>query len=94
MLQLPRVGWSSSPVKTEPLQIVLLLLFRTPVHGVSMFMPTSDNGLIVQEPSMAKNSSPSRTLKTGARLQTTWRSANNAENPAKKPYPTAIATTR
>ena len=39
-------GGGSSPVKTEPLQIVLLLLllFWTHVHGVSMFMSTSDYG--------------------------------------------------
>ena len=30
------------------------------------------------EPSMAKNSSPSRAPKTGAQLQTTWSSAKNA----------------
>ena len=40
---------------------------------------------------MAKNSSPSRAPKTGAQLQTTWRSAKNGlkkpKNPSSPPYP-------
>ena len=48
---------------------------------------------IVQEPSMTKNSSPSRAPKTGAQLQTSWRSAKNAEKPSKK-HPNDVAATR
>ena len=46
---------------------------------------TNSEHEIVQEPSMAKNSSPSRAPKTGAQLQTTWRSAKNASRPPKSP---------
>ena len=38
-----------------------------------------------REPSMAKNSSPSRAPKNGAQLQTTWRSAKHASKPPKTP---------
>ena len=38
-------------------------------------MSTSSEDEIVKEPSMTKNSSPSRAPKTAAPLQTTWRSA-------------------
>ena len=45
MVQLPK--WNGgSPVKTKPLQIVLLLLFLTMVSGMSM--STTRYGLIVQ----------------------------------------------
>ena len=44
-----------------------------------MRISTNPEEEIVQGPSMAKNSSPSRVPKTGAQLQTTWRSAKNAE---------------
>ena len=46
-------------------------------------MSTSAENEIVQEPSMARNSSPSRAPKTGAQLRTTWRSAKNASEPPK-----------
>ena len=55
----------------------------------TMSMSTSSEDEIVLEPSMAKNSSPSRAPKNGAQLQTTWRSAKNASKPP-KPHPTAI----
>ena len=38
------------------------------------------------EPSMTKNSSPSRAPKTGAQLQTTWRSAKNGKKSLKSPH--------
>ena len=55
------------------------------------------------EPSMTKNSSPSRAPKTGAQLQTTWRSAKNGKKRPKKPssppnpgkaYPSQLRTGR
>ena len=46
-------------------------------------MSTSAECVIVQEPSMAKNSSPSRAPKNGAQTQTTWKSAKNASEPPK-----------
>ena len=45
-----------------------------------MSKSTSADNEIVQE----KSSSPSRAPKTGAQLQTTWRSAKNAKKPTKK----------
>ena len=48
-------------------------------------MSASSEDEIVQEPSMAINSSPSRVPKNGAQLQTTWRSAKNASEPPKPP---------
>ena len=48
-------------------------------------MSTSPQSNWQGEPSMAKNSSPSRVPKTGAQLQTIWRSAKNVKEPPKKP---------
>ena len=56
-------------------------------------MSTISEHEIVQEPSMAKNSSPSRAPKTGAQLQTTWRSAKNDLKKPKTPFIAAIITT-
>ena len=55
-------------------------------------MSTSAENEIVQEPSMAKNSSPSRAPKNGAQLQTTC--AKNAAFHGGKPLLTAITATR
>ena len=44
-------------------RLLLSWLFWKHVHGVSMFMSTSAYGLIAQEPSLAKNSSPTRLQK-------------------------------
>ena len=49
-------------------------------------MSTCCYGLIVQEPSTTKNSTSSRDPKTGAQLQTTWRSAKMRKN-RPKPLP-------
>ena len=45
---------------------------------------------MAREPSMAKNSSPSRAPKTGAQLQTTWKSAKNGLIRPKNPLIAAI----
>ena len=56
-------------------------------------MSTSSEDEIVQEPSMAKNSSSSRAPKTGAQLQTTWRSAKNGLKGRKNHFIAAITAT-
>ena len=63
----------------------LLWLFSTRTEGCQAVY--GQNSLLSnwQGTSMAKNSSPSRAPKTGAQLQTTWRSAKNAEKPTKSP---------
>ena len=43
---------------------------------------------------MTKNSSPFEGSKTGAQLQTTWRSAKNGLKQAKKPLNAAIPSSR
>ena len=56
-------------------------------------MSTSHYELIVQEPSMTKNSSSSRAPKKGAQPQTTWRSAKNGLKRPKNRFIAAITTT-
>ena len=68
------------------LSLSFLLLFRTRAEVSRMCMSTI-RCTYWQEPSMTKNSSPSRAPKNGAQLQTTWRSAKNAEKPTKNPSP-------
>ena len=46
-------------------------------------MSTKSCANCAREPSMAKNSSPSRARETGAQLQTTWRSAKKSSEPPK-----------
>ena len=71
------------------LLLLLLLLFDAGWERSHVYVETTLR-LIGREPSTAKNSSPSRAPKTGAQLQTTWRSAKNAQKPPKKTLPTAM----
>ena len=76
----PEWGGGSSPVKTEPPQIVLLLLlFWTRTEASRNVYVNTALKFIVQEPSMAKNSSPSRAPKNGAQLR------ENPEEREKRP---------
>ena len=94
----PEWGGGSSPVKTEPPQIVLLLLFWTHVHGVSI---TSDYGLIVQEPSCTHKCecSRARTIcprnrsdSPGAQRPSGRSSKKAIQKGRKKPFTAAIPT--
>ena len=74
----PEWGGGSSPVKTEPPQIVLLLLFLRRLKRGGAYVNKSCANWH-GEPSMAKNSSPSRAPKKLAlNSGTTRRSAKNA----------------
>ena len=62
--------------------------------AMSVCISTSPQSNWQGEPSMAKNSSPSRAPKNGAQLQTTWRSAKNAAFHGEKSLLTAITAIR
>ena len=67
------VGWLVCLFVVCCLFVCLLLLFLTRAERRTMCISTRCLIFIVQEPSTAKNSSPSRAPKNGAQIQTTWR---------------------
>ena len=84
-----RTWLATDPTGTSnrPAVLLLLLLFLTMVNEASCLCQHAAAVFFVQEPPTTKNSSSSRAPKNGAQLQTTWRSAKNADKPPKTPSP-------
>ena len=76
-------GGGSSPVKTEPPQIVLLLLFLTQVNEDAMCLSTQRYGLMGMSPRWQRTLRHRGLRKLALNSGTTRRSAKNAEKPRK-----------